>query len=97
MARFAAGLLTGASVTVARESDTSQTPLAAVNNTYTVGPTITAGLLRNFTIGAAKGSGIMWTFGPIGLVVPDVAAAGVGLIFPTGVGQVLNVTWVWDE
>lgn len=87
----------GASVTIVRESDTSQTSLAAVNNTYTVGPTITAGLLRNFTIGAAKGSGIMWTFGPLGLVVPDVAAAGVGIIFPTGTGQVLDVTWVWDE
>lgn len=88
----------GASVSVAKESDTAQAPIGAVNNTYTsTGPTITAGVLRQATLGAAAGSGVIWTFGPLGLVIPDAASAGIGVIVPTGTGQVCDFYVVWDE
>lgn len=88
----------GASVTVAKESDTAQTPLSTVNNTYTsTGPTITAGVLRQAMLGAAIGSGVIWTFGPVGLVVPDVAAAAIAIIVPFSTGQIMDVYFTWDE
>lgn len=88
----------GASVSISKESDTAQAPLAAVNNTYTsTGPTITAGVLRQASLGAAIGSGVIWTFGPVGLVVPDTASNGVGLYVPTGTGQIIDFYIVWDE
>jgi hypothetical protein len=88
----------GASISIGKESDTAQAPLVVARDTYTsTGPTITAGVLRQATLGAAKGSGVIWTFGPVGLVIPDVAAAAVALIVPTGTGQIVDVYWVWDE
>lgn len=88
----------GASVVVAKETDTAQAPIAAVNNTYTsTGPTITAGVFRQASLGAAIGSGVIWTFDAIGLVIPDTAAAGVALIVPTGTGQILDFSITWNE
>lgn len=88
----------GASVSIAKETDTAQAPLATVNNTYTsTGPTITAGVLRQASLGAAIGSGVIWTFDQTGLVIPDTAAAGIALIVPTGTGQVLDFYWTWYE
>jgi hypothetical protein len=88
----------GASVSIAKESDTAQAPLATVNNTYTsTGPTITAGVLRQASLGAAIGSGVIWTFADVGLVIPDATAAGIGLIVPTGTGQILDFYVEWNE
>jgi hypothetical protein len=88
----------GASVSIAKESDTAQAPISTVNNTYTsTGPTITAGVIRQASLGAAIGSGVIWTFGNVGLVIPDATAAGIGLIVPTGTGQIIDFYIVFDE
>ncbi len=61
------------------------------------GPTITAGFLRRAVLAAAIGSGIIWTFGGNGLVVPAGVAEGVGLTIPDGTGQILDWYIEWEE
>lgn len=71
--------------------------LATAHAGHTVAPTITAGAIRQATLGAAAGSGVMWSFGPFGLQITNATTAGVGVIIPTGTGQILDYTIVWDE
>jgi hypothetical protein len=68
-----------------------------VVNTHTVGPTITAGHFAYASIGAAVGSGLIFTFGDEGIVVPLGTGNGVGILCPVGTGQVLDFWFVWDE
>lgn len=55
------------------------------------------GVLRYATIGAAAGAGVIWTFGDSGIVVPPGTANGIGVICPTGTGQILDYYFDWDE
>ena len=53
-------------------------------------------------LGAAIGSGVIWTFGDDGLVIgePDAAELvtnGIGVILLTGTGQICQTYMVWDE
>lgn len=48
-------------------------------------------------IGAAVGAGMVWTFGDTGLVIPAGTANGIGILCPTGTGQVYDYYIVWDE
>jgi len=70
--------------------------LSTVHNSHTVGPTIDEEI-RRVTLGAAIGSGIIWTFGRNGLVVPLGVANGIGLVVSTGTGQICDAYFVWDE
>jgi len=70
--------------------------LCTFHNTHTVGPTIDEEI-RRVTLGAAVGSGIIWTFGKNGLVIPSGTANGIGLVVSTGTGQVCDAWFVWDE
>jgi hypothetical protein len=58
------------------------------------GPTI-GGELRRASLGAAIGSGVIWTFS--GLEIPASTAQGVGIIVPTGTGQTLDYSITWEE
>src|SRR5512139_628689 len=49
------------------------------------------------TIGAAAGAGVIWTFGDSGLVIPLGTANGIGIICPTGTGQIADFYYDWDE
>ena len=64
---------------------------------HTVGPTI-GGELRRAVLGAAAGSGVVWTW-PDGnsLEIPASTAQGVGVIVPTGTGQTLAYYLEWIE
>ena len=53
--------------------------------------------IRYASLGAAIGSGIIWTFGDSGLLVPVGTANGIGIICPTGTGQILDYYFDWDE
>ena len=64
--------------------------------THTVGPTITDEIKRTL-LGAAHGSGIIWTFGGNGLIIPPGTASGVGLVVSTGTGQVCDAYVDWEE
>lgn len=65
-------------------------------NTHTVDATAGA-ILRRSVLGAAIGSAVIWTFGESGIVIPEGTANGVGIYLPTGTGQHLDFTFVWDE
>lgn len=70
----------------------------ALKDTYTsTGPTITAGSAMWASLGAAIGSGIVWTFGGSGLRVPAGTANGLVIIPGVGTGQILDVYVIWDE
>ncbi len=67
-----------------------------VHLTHTVGPTIDEEF-RRVTLGAAIGSGIIWTFGDKGLIVPVGVANGIGLVVAVGTGQVCDAYIDWEE
>jgi len=53
--------------------------------------------VRQATLGASKGSGVIFTFGGRGFEVDDGTANGFGVIVPTGTGQILDYYYEWDE
>lgn len=64
---------------------------------HTVGPTL-ADLGFRKRIGAAIGDGFIWVFNnDTGVNVNSGTANGIGLYVPTGTGQVMEYTLVWDE
>src|SRR3990172_4501991 len=44
-------------------------------------------ILRQATLGAAAGAGVIWTFGDSGIVIQPGTANGLGILTPTGTGQ----------
>lgn len=85
----------GAGLTEVNESDASHAILGVGFNTHTVDATLTA--TRHASLGAAIGSGIIWTFGDDGLVIPEGTANGIVIVCHTGTGQHLDFGFVWDE
>lgn len=57
----------------------------------------TGGIVRQASLGAAVGSGVIWTFGGSGLRIPAGTANGVGIIIPTGPGQICDYYFDWEE
>lgn len=53
--------------------------------------------IRYASLPAAVGGGVIWTFGDTGLIVAAGTANGVGIICPTGTGQILDYYIDWDE
>lgn len=52
---------------------------------------------RQASLGAAIGAGVIWTFGDSGLLIPIATTSGIGIICPTGTGQILDYYYDWDE
>lgn len=65
-------------------------------NTHSVAPTLLV-IGYNITLGAAVGSGWVWTFGNRGMSVPVGTGNGIGVIVASGTGQALDSYLVWDE
>jgi hypothetical protein len=63
---------------------------------HTVAPGLGAEV-RRASIGASIGSGIIWTFGGRGLLIPSGTANGLGLITISGTGQISDVYWSLDQ
>jgi hypothetical protein len=97
--RVTAAGTSGSAQTVVYESDPSQTALATPKDTWTVAPTFATGNLRVASLGAAIGSGLIWTFGgPAGgLLIPNTTGDGIVLSVLTGTGQICDVSFTWDE
>lgn len=53
--------------------------------------------LRQGSLGAAIGSGVIWTFGVSGILIPVGTANGIGIICPTGTGQILDYYYDWED
>lgn len=100
LARFSGGTGTkGAAVTAVYENDNSQSPVATVANTHTVTPTTISAALRTADLGAAVGSGVIWTFGggrTEGLILPNTTTDGIGIV-SIGTGQICDINFTWDE
>lgn len=53
--------------------------------------------LRYASLPAAVGGGVIWTFGDTGIIVAAGTANGIGIICPTGTGQIVDYYFDWDE
>ena len=86
----------GTALTEQVVDDFGATSACQAFNTHTVGPTV-VDIGYNVTLGAAIGSGWIWTFGGAGLSFPIATTNGAGIIVATGTGQVVDAYLVWDE
>ncbi len=86
----------GAALTESQHDSDSAAASCTGFTTHTIAPTL-GDALYGATLGAAIGSGVIWTFGDTGLVIEPGTANGIGIVIPTGTGQVCDVTIVWDE
>lgn len=79
-----------------KHNPNSPNAAATAFNSHSADATVSADSLGRAQLGAAKGSGIVWTFGDTGLVVLAGTANGIGII-PIGTGQVCEFVFTWDE
>lgn len=79
------------------EDDPTQAAVTTLFDTDTgTAPTLTAGNVRAARLGGVIGSGVVFTFGGNGLVIPSSTGDGIviiGLASP----QICTVYWAWDE
>lgn len=78
------------------EDDSGHTVLATGSLGNSGTPTIAA-TVRQASLGAAIGSGVIWTFGENGLYRAEGTGNGVVINCPTGTAQFLDFYFVWDE
>lgn len=88
----------GAGLTETAHSAVNAAAVATAFTTHTVAPTLGGDLGYNATLGAAAGSGVIWTFGgEDGLQIPAGTGNGVGVLIATGTGQVCDASITWEE
>lgn len=56
-----------------------------------------AATIRQTSLGAAIGAGVIWTFGDRGVHIPEGTTNGVIINLPTGTGQHLDFYFVYDK
>jgi hypothetical protein len=86
----------GGSVTAAKYNPDSAAAGMGGFNTHTVAPTITDAGYRA-QLGAAVGSGVVWTFGDLGIRLAAAVTNGLCVVVENGTGQVCQIYFVWDE
>ncbi len=84
----------GAGLTEVPHDDDVRVAVATGFAGHTAGPTI-GGEVRRITLGAAAGSSVIWVFE--GIEIPAGTANGLGLIVPTGTGQICDISIDWTE
>jgi len=92
----------GAGLVEARHHPKKPPALCTAFTTHTADATLGDDLGYRAALGAAIGSGVIWTFGDDGILIgePDAVEAvtnGIGIILETGTGQICQVYFVWDE
>lgn len=102
LARLTAVGTAGAALVEARYNPKKPPALCTAFTTHTVAATIGDDLGYRAQLGAAVGSGVIWTFGDDGIQIgePDAVEAitnGIGLVIENGTGQALQAYFVWDE
>lgn len=86
----------GTALTRVGETDTAQTPVTLAYNTHGADQTV-GSPVRQASLGAAIGAGVIWTFTDQGLLLPAVASNGLVIICPVGTGQIVDFYFVWRE
>ena len=92
----------GAGLTEARYNMKGPPALCTAFTTHTADVTLGEDLGYRAVLGAAVGSGVIWTFGDAGLVIGAADAVeavtnAIGIILETGTGQICQTYFVWDE
>lgn len=77
-------------------NDNSQAAVSTAFEAHSVAPTMTAGNIRVASLGAAIGSGVIWTFGGDGLIIPNTTGDGIVIIGLT-TPQICTVYFEWEE
>ena len=95
--RFTATGTQGTALTEANYDDGAPDPQMTGFAGHTADATV-GDTLRQVSLGAAIGAGVIWTFGDSGLVIPAGTGNGVGPIAPSGLtGQITDYYLDWDE
>lgn len=87
----------GAGLTEAEHDPDGAAASCTAFDTHSANPSLGDDLGYRAVLGAAVGSGVIWTFGDQGIRIPVGTGNGVGIIVATGTGQVLDWWVVWDE
>ncbi len=86
----------GAGLTEICLDDDSHSIIATGFNTHTADATVGAAI-RQASLGAAIGAGVIWTFGDDGFILDNATTAGAVIICPSGTGQHLDFYIEWVE
>lgn len=95
--RFSAATNVGAGLTEAKYDVNAFPPTCTGFAGHTGDGTTTGGTIEQVSLGAAVGSGWVWTFGDEGLRIDIGTANGIGIYIPTGTGQILDYKICWTE
>jgi hypothetical protein len=95
VARATATGTQGAGLTEENVSDQTHSILGTGFNTHTADATVVN--VRQGSLGAAIGAGVIFTFGEQGLIIDEGTANGVVITCPTGTGQHIDFYIEWDE
>lgn len=88
----------GTNLTAAKNDPDSGAASCNLYNTNTGTPNTSDDLGYSTILGAAAGSGVIWTFGDRGVAgVPGSSWNGVGVFVSSGTGQACQIYFVWDE
>ena len=92
----------GVGLVEARHNPKKPPALCTVFTTHTADATLGDDLGYRAVLGAAVGSGIIWTFGDDGIQIGEADAVeavgnGIGIILENGTGQACQAYFVWDE
>ncbi len=92
----------GAGLTEAPYNPKGPVALCTAFTTHTADATYGDDLGYRAVLGAAVGSGVIWTFGDAGLVITladsvELVTTGIGVGLITGTGQICQTYMVWDE
>lgn len=97
VARFTTAGTPGTGYTEAPH-DSEMAHSATVFQAHTSTPPTLGAVLRQASIGAAIGAGVVWTFDGDPIRIPAGTANGIGIIVPTGqTGQLCDFWIEWDE
>jgi hypothetical protein len=96
LVRFTNATNVGAGLTEAEYDENAPPPLCTGFAGHS-GDSAVGQVFRQATLGAAVGSGVIWTFGESGLVIQLGTANGIGIYVPTGTGQICDYYIDWDE
>ena len=96
LGRFTAATNVGAGQTEGEYDENAPAPSCTVFAGHSGDGTL-GQVLRQWSVGSAIGSGVIWTFGERGIIVQPGTANGIGPFVPTGTGQIGDDYIDWDE